>query len=366
MPRLLSTAPSVLAVLAFLLAVTEMLYGGWLVESELDDVDVRRDVYQVADASRLYTGGRRVVYTRDSRGLRGEYAHPGAIDILAIGGGTTDERWVTDGETWLDVLRRAFAAAGRPQIIVNAAAAGRSSFGHIEAFRRWLPRIEGLRARYVLAYIGIDDVMLTQPRTHDDLRARAQQDTVRRSLASQSALVRLFRAAWNTIGDPPVEARLADGADPPIGEWHPISTSPDLEQAGKAQAAALAAYRERLARLVHLIRGFGAEPILVTQARGDYRIRDGRLYGFRTPEGAISLGGYVGIALVNRATLRACADLKITCIDLAGAISFINGDFYDAVHTTPRGSRRVGETLFPLLAPHIKDRPDNLPRPDGG
>jgi len=365
MRAFLKTLTLNLAVLVFLLGVVELLFGAWLFGPDLTDIGVKRNVHKVLDASSLYPGGERIVYTRDARGLRGEYGHPGGIDILAIGGSTTDELFVSDGKTWLDVLRERFAADGRPQVIVNAAVSGHTSYGHIEAFRRWLPRIKGLRARYVLAYIGINDVMLEKPRKFDDFRLREYQKSSWYMVTSRSALMQLYRDVKNAVLAPRPDVRHGDGRELINAEWLPVTDPPDLEAARRKHADLLAAYHDRLRVLSQLIREFGAEPIFVTQPRGDYRLREGRLFGYRDKSGRVATGGYTEIALFNGETLRSCEVLEVTCIDLANAISFVNGDLYDAMHTTPQGSRRIAETLYPLLAPHIKDRPENLPKPGG-
>jgi hypothetical protein len=52
----------------------------------------------------------------------------------------------------------------------------------------------------------------------------------------------------------------------------------------------------------------------------------------------------VALRLVNEATKEICTRSAPTCrfIDLASEISFKDDEFYDNVHTTPAGARRIG------------------------
>jgi hypothetical protein len=60
------------------------------------------------------------------------------------------------------------------------------------------------------------------------------------------------------------------------------------------------------------------------------------------------------LAHFNRVTLRVCAELELVCVDVAGGIAFEDGDHYDAIHTTPTGSRRIGRFLHARLQSAIR------------
>jgi hypothetical protein len=47
----------------------------------------------------------------------------------------------------------------------------------------------------------------------------------------------------------------------------------------------------------------------------------------------------------NAELLAFCREVDAICIDLAGELVFDLQDFYDAIHTTPSGSRKIGEFL---------------------
>ena len=105
------------------------------------------------------------VYTRDRYGLRGNYGDdPANFEILVIGGSTTDEGFITDGETWVDVLGRRLTGAGVPRVTVNAGVSDHTTVGHLYSFDAWFPEIPGLKPRFFITLIGVNDL----ENDHDD------------------------------------------------------------------------------------------------------------------------------------------------------------------------------------------------------
>ena len=118
-----------LAVLAGGLLVAELVFGSWLFGDDYGHMNIPRDVHRTFDVTGLYAGGGTITYTRDEHGLRGPYGDPSAIDLLAIGGSTTNQLYLDDAQTWLARLRDDLARAGTPRVIVNAAVDGQSTRG---------------------------------------------------------------------------------------------------------------------------------------------------------------------------------------------------------------------------------------------
>jgi len=47
-----------------------------------------------------------VIYNRDKYGFRDRYKDLENIDVLVLGGSTTDERWLKDEDTWINQLQK--------------------------------------------------------------------------------------------------------------------------------------------------------------------------------------------------------------------------------------------------------------------
>ncbi len=182
-----------LAVLALGLVVLELAFGNWVRPDQLNRLnllktrEIRYDVDGAYGTDHTYT-----VYRRDAYGFRGSYPSLSEIDVLTLGGSTTDQRHIHEGETWQDVLHENFAADGRAVSIVNAGIDGQSTYRHIKNFVWWFPGVQGLRGRYCLVYVGINDFYKEAGAQRDDL-LRHGEGSVVGALKERSAIYHLYR-----------------------------------------------------------------------------------------------------------------------------------------------------------------------------
>ncbi len=332
--------------------VLEIAFGTWVFGPNYGFLLIPIDKTLRLDVSELYPRREPVLYRRDKHGLRGKYDDLSRIDVLTIGGSTTNQLYVGEGETWQDQLAQAFKEAGRPMTVVNAGVEGQSTRGHIVAFEKWFPVIPKLKARYVLAYVGINDLFVRQENRlqRDIMTPITWRTRLRQNVVNNSAIYNMIR-----IVDGMIRAGEAQLAHDPIfrpTEWvavkrhqRPVQPAPDL-------GPLLEAYGARLDRVIKHIRAFGSRGIMVTQHTAEYRVRDGLVYGARATDGSVSTGRYDAIMAINDVTMDRCRKAQMICIDLADGLFFEDGDFYDRLHNTPQGARKVGIYLYGQL----KDR----------
>jgi lysophospholipase L1-like esterase len=124
-------------------------------------------------------------------------------------------------------------------------------------------------------------------------------------------------------------------------------------------AEKLAAYAARLEALVKRTRAMGAEPIFVTQPTHYCRHVNGRLEGVAQPlriDGTAVNGLDCDRMLreFDLVTLAVGGKHDVTCVDLAGSTAWDDSDFYDYVHMTPSGTRKLGEALFEALKDRLR------------
>lgn len=320
--------------LAFALpvAAVEIVLGSWFFDANgLRFLNVPRNIVVQHDTSSLIDGGGIAVYRRDRYGLRGDYGVPSEIDVLAIGGSTTNEGFVSEGQTWVDVLRRELNRLGRSLNVVNAGVDGHSTVGHIRSFEVWFPRIPELRPSYVIAYVGLNDVEVEAYETYNAIDSAGIWTRLTRALKSNSALVNLYRRLRGV--------QMVHGSGAVTGEF--VFDDPESANHEMRYIHRLGAYEGRLRHLQSLIRKFGAIPIFVTQPRGNYRVLDGHVFGL-SPR---AVDTYIVTRLFNDKTLKLCRETGGICIDLAAELQFEDGDFYDLNHTSPRGSEKIGSYL---------------------
>lgn len=349
-----------------LAVIVELVFGGWLEamdKPELWRLSIYRNVSWQLSADGKYHRPDPVVYRRDAFGLRGRYGRPDGIDVLVLGGSTTDERFVSEAETWTEVMAGCLRDRGLPTRVANAGIAGQSSRGHIRNFDLWFPHVPGLRPKAILVYLGINERVIEGREAEDDVRnynesgrpAWLERIKLKSALFALATTVRGNLLAWRAGLHTSRTANGQDGATATDALWQSQAGrrveagSPEerdgVARARTARTADLSAYEQRLWSLVDKIRTTGATPILVTQSAGTYR-RDGRVI-------IGNLDDYFDMTAFNAVTMAVCNKAGAECIDLGGTVEFKDGDFWDSVHTTPAGSNKVGRLICQALA----DRP---------
>ena len=176
--------------------ILELLFGSWVGKGAPDVLlTIPRAIRVTVDAGGLYDdpSGTVVVYSRDEYGLRGPYQDISEIDVLTIGGSTTDQRYITDGRTWQAALSQAGVEAGHAFQVANAGVDEQTTYGHIKSFESWFSAIPNLRPRFVLIYTGINDFWVEEGayNSFDDLH-RKNISLADRAL-ERSAFVHVYR-----------------------------------------------------------------------------------------------------------------------------------------------------------------------------
>jgi hypothetical protein len=120
------------------LIIVELIFGAWFGYAFDPRLRVRQDAELAVDTNSLYPSTKQTICRRNRWGLRGAIPSPARSAIVAIGGSTTDQLYLSEGDTWQD----RFAAAADPSrhlIVANAGLDGQSTVGHIAAIEGWLP-----------------------------------------------------------------------------------------------------------------------------------------------------------------------------------------------------------------------------------
>lgn len=338
-----------ISILIICLVIIELLFGSWITSSGIKRINVLRNVEYSLNTEKLYASSvNPIKYRRDQYGLRGNYSEPSKIDILTIGGSATDQKYITEGQTWQDVLATDFIQGGRELSIVNAGLDGQSTYGHIKDFDLWFPEIPRLRARYVLAYVGVNDFFVTGISQNDDLEGAK---TWKGIIKSKSALYNLYATIKGTYLASfkyPINHHKLDFGDL---KWTSLSMQQNHDQ---LIAERLQAYGARLKVLIAKIHHFGATPIFVTQAAFMCKHKKGEILG--APETMVYDGKDInGLdfcfmkSFFDRITMAVCKEAKGICVDLANELELGEIDFYDYYHNTPEGSRKIGDFLYSRL-----------------
>jgi lysophospholipase L1-like esterase len=307
-----------------------------------------------------------------SLGLRGRERAEGDLrSVLCIGGSTTACEYLSDGETWPDLLAGRLAeSCGGPVWVGNAGASGQRALDHVTALGRLLDPLQPLDAVVVLA--GINDAshaVLHRGAPPED-PAAAGPEQLRRVFAVQPLQLSLWppsgtaiatwlqrhkRASWDAaaLEDPDGKAyalrREMRRKGPLLQE--PVALDPAFERA----------YREHLEWCVGSIQRRGATPVLLTQptlwATEDARALERCWFGWVDALPWEGPSGYVDLAVLrevlsrlNSATRAAAATTGALLVDLERQLDGDASAFYDDCHFTESGAARVAEEVARVLS----------------
>lgn len=327
----------------------EIIFGGWISPNRLNKLNLIRDADLTYDLGDLYRAeNKQIRYKRDSFGLRGNYAGPGQIDILTVGGSTTDQRYISEGATWQDILQREFAARGKTLQVANAGVDGQSTLGHIKNFEWWFPFIPNLKAKYFLFYVGINDFH-KEVNDYDELfdtptstYGRLKEGIKERSVFYHwyQTLKGISAARSNKVGHRSVNFQQQQWIDAPRITNHQALIAPRLRS-----------YEQRLKALDERVRRLGGLPIYVTQPIRRCKSLNGKTVGVAETESfeGVELNGVdscIMMRITNDKTMEFCHSVSGVCLDLASEVEFEDGDFYDFYHHTPRGAEKTGIYLY--------------------
>ena len=112
--------------------VLELFFGGWLKSNNYKNLLIPRMQKSIL-YNLPYESNNIGIFTRDKYGFRSNNYSLNEVDILIIGGSTTEEREVDDNLIWTKVFER--------QIInkktLNAGIGGQTSYGHSKIYDIW-------------------------------------------------------------------------------------------------------------------------------------------------------------------------------------------------------------------------------------
>ena len=358
-------------ILCFGFLIAETIFGSWFGAPQLWNLSVVRDINWKYDVSGHYRRETLVHYTRDKWGLRGDFGAPENVELVTIGGSTTDEGRVSNHETWPEVLETCLKSKGLRVEVANAGVGGQSSLGHKLSFKKWLNYVPKFKPKIALIFIGYNDRHRAGNRGQQDpLNYKGQTNNsdyhkIKKWIKINSAIYNLFQiikgniVAWNAeLG--PVRKRFKKFVSPKTVDFYEVDArdelyedqtyvevgTPEYEKIEKKvlaeYSAKLKGYHYRLGQLDKAVLEFGSIPIYVTQNAWGYWREGKRVYG--------KLEEYHVFNSINNVTRAFCKNMGRFCVDLASRYYFGPGHLYDHIHTTVQGSKKIGLTICEPLS----------------
>ncbi|MFI5124704.1 MAG: SGNH/GDSL hydrolase family protein [Chitinophagales bacterium] len=305
----------------------------------------------------------KIYYSRNSLGFRGPELPDSIsklISVLTIGGSTTECRFLSDSCTWPFILYQLLKNRNNSIWLNNAGIDGHSTFGSLLLLDEYAVK---LKPDYALFLLGINDVEIDEPDQFDLMtEKKIATNSFPGFIKSLLNHTELGRTAFNFYhiqlayrkGLIHREINMKDLIDAPL-------SAEVINRRIANQDKYIRAYRQRVLEMIVKCEGAGIKPVLITQPSlfGDYtdpatNIPVGKKWtkGDERPDNC-KLAGKV-LELYND-VLRSFSGRCIV-VDLDREMPKNSAYYYDFIHYTNAGAKKVAEILYNQLEPLVLKR----------
>ena len=340
-PTLIVLLSSFIGIAAIELALRTINNDPW---ERTREANILRNFQFSYDISQLYVSDSpNVDYVRNQYGLRDSCVSPAEIEILTIGGSTTDQRYVSLNSTYQSIIEERMKKSSVTfGCVSNAGVDGHSTWGHLYSFENWFPLIPELNPKTILLYVGVNDanfLRASSPNSNDTGRRDGIKGFLKRFEIVRAILpiYSFFKQKTDN------ESAAYAGHAPKLYTDDDYVVSIMNEQTELLSAQNALAFRSRMVSLLSEIQELGAKPLCVTQPHRFVKEIDGELRGVENVlgEGFSGIDYDYSLRKLNEVIFDLCGS---NTVDLYSH-EFSNSHFYDGVHTTASGSEEIGRVI---------------------
>ena len=274
-------------------------------------------------------------YKRNFYGFRGDEFNPNDVKIVFQGGSTGNERFTPEEYTIVGLLNQKFKSDQIDLKIYNASTDGKSLRGMIYDFNHWFPKINNFKPEYVIFYLGLNDRTLSDQISERmfDLHIQEKRiDRIKDYIKNNSFIYERYKSILNKYFPKQTSGYFIDNNE----------LYKDFKYVGYKQAKELNKgissedsilinqFEKRLLILKKIIIKNNIKPIFITQISFN-GIEDQKLF------------------LINEKLKDFSKNNGYQLIKLDEIINMDLYDFYDEMHTTPKGSKKIADVIYPYL-----------------
>lgn len=304
-----------------------------------------------------------IVHTKNSLGFRGADIPQEGLDkylsIITVGGSTTECYYVTDNKTWPEILNQKLQTDFNKVWLNNGGLDGHSTFGHKILLE---DHILDLKPKIVLFLIGANDIERMQESLceHKTIMGDFHSRSLKAFILKTSQYSEAVSLSLNVYRALRAKLRgLGHLKKLNIANLEQISyPEPNLNDfLDKHRKEYIPFYEKRLKQLVMLCRNNSILPVLITQPA---------LYGegidnqTGTDLAGIEINKISGhtkwqiLQLYNNATKKIAEEDGVLAIDLANKLPKSSKYFYDYLHYTNAGCKKVADIIYQDLSNYLK------------
>ena len=329
-----------LIILLVLLVLGESIFGYWFTKDNFGIYMKSERDKNWKTSSTFNNKEYSFFYKRNFYAFRGDEFNPKNVKVIFEGGSTSNQRFTPENLTIVGQLNQKFLSEKINVNIYNASTDGKSLRGIIYDFIHWFPRINNLNPEYVIFYLGINEYLMVDESAvhHFDLNIEKKKfDRYRDYIKNNSFFYRRYMTIKKKYFPKDTSGYFFNNE-----KLYDNFTYTSYNQAknfkreiSEEDNKLLIQLDKRLLVLKNIVKSNNLIPIFITQVAYD-GLRDQKLF------------------LVNERLKKFSIHNNYHLIKLDEIIEMELDDFYDTAHTTPKGSKKIAETIYPYLVKFLK------------
>ncbi len=320
-----------------LFLIAEVIFGYWFKENNFGIyMRKERNINWLTESS-FNNKKYQFNYKRNMWGFRAENIHPKNFNIVFEGGSTGNQRYTPDKMTIVGILNKLINEKKLNFKILNASTDGKSTAGYVNDFKYWFPKIKNFEPGVFIFYIGINDRHRDDNVKHYDLKISSKKiDQVKDYIKNNSFVIEKYKLFKNIYFPTNTLSYDFNRNDLYKNDFKYVSYSDALKvhEPSKIDLEKIQAFQMRLENLREIIIKENITPIFITQIAYN---------GLEDPL----------LFFINEELKRFSKINNFYIIPLDEIIEMKVNDFYDEIHTTPQGSKRIAETLWPYIENYL-------------
>ena len=331
-----------LFIFLILIFFIELFFGYWFDKNNLGpyvrEHRLRKTNYITTFENKEY----RFTYKRNYYGIRGDDFPTDKIEIIMVGGSTTDERYKPIEFTIAELVSAELKKKNIDIRIFNLGIEGQSTNGHIVNIDYWFSKIPKFKPKFIIYYIGINDAYIEDENYNHLNDGNIFNTNIKTALydnfKSRSIIYDLLRKTKYKFIKPKLtftydfDRSINDPKFKNIEflDYEQFVKNSSITSLITKNKKLVDQYIARIQNLYDKTIEFGSTPIFINQLNAQ---------GY----------GNEFQATLSTTLINYCIQKNYFCIDVAKKLKGKNDFWWDGVHTTPKGSLAIAEIIAPEL-----------------
>lgn len=332
------------------------VYNPWEPRLQGDKIVLPKNTEYVFHSKGIQGVDSTVLHKKNELGFRG-INPPDSFNemtsLVFVGGSTTECTACGENEDWPAVTQSILNKNKNEVWVNNAGLDGHSTFGHLLLLEDYLVQ---LKPSYIAFLVGVNDVGRKDLASFEKFHLKKGNKNWKQTLVSYSVLAQLivqFKQSKEAI-----DLDLGH-KNKPFNQYHLKKMKwTQINQEVEKEAAGRLAFNNRLNRIVTICLNNGITPIFITQPtvmgaadtlEPNLNFKEMEIRHFNGQTFDQILNSY------NQVTRDLCQEKNLLCIDLWRKLPKRSKYFYDEVHFTKEGCKKVGEIVGNELSLYLNN-----------